>query len=130
MELLLKILVIIITPFAYAYSYLKEYFNSGHNLTSKELSEVNFKPFWIETNQIFQEVLTKEEFLRINLKFEEAYVLKNKSSFGSILDLKISKYDFDLNTMSPRNKDGLISFGLRSEHIHDINYTLRDYFNS
>lgn len=85
----------------------------------------NFKPFWIETNQIFREVLTYEDFLKVSLMFIEKYPDLD------ILKLKISKYNFDKKTKQPYNdKENLKSFGLRGEHIHDIEYTLEDYFKS
>lgn len=86
--------------------------------------KINFKPFYIETNQIFKPVETEEDFKHICVLFKSCYPHVN------IFDLKISKYDYDPSVDGLKEKVGLYSFGLRSEHIHAFDFTLRDYFNS
>lgn len=122
MNKLNKILIFILAPFVYGVDYIKGsltvYYN--HFFTKKEII---FKPFWIETNQIFEPVETQEEFKEICKRFKKAY------PHVDIFDLKISKHDYNATSMAPISNTSLCSFGLRSEHIHDFDYTLRNWFN-
>lgn len=127
MELLLRLVIFIIAPFIYGYSYIQAKYKIHSEFKKEEkLVKKNFKPFWIETNQIFHEVKTPEDFLVLSLKYKKIV------DYYSIplLSLKISKYDFNIHTQKPNDKVGLISFGLRGEHCHDIDYTLEDYLKS
>lgn len=126
MNFLRNLIILILVPFIYGYGYVTENLKIRREFKRiKQLAENNFKPFWIETNQIFHEVLTKEQFLDVCLKFKKAY------PDLSILDLKISKFDYSIQNEKPvDSSEKLISFGLRGEHIHDIDYTLEDYFLS
>lgn len=127
MGYLLKTIIFIIVPFICCYGYVTEKLKVRNEFKrTKQLVENNFKPFWLETNKIFREVTTKEDFLRVSLKFKELYPHENIS----ILKLKISKLDFNIHSGRPKEKEGLISFGLRNEHIHNHEYTLEDYFKS
>jgi hypothetical protein len=125
METIVKSIIFIISPFIYGIAFIISSADVTFNFWKlKRFSKKHFKPFWLETNEIFQAVKTREEFLEVYLKFKKAYPDFN------FLDLKINKFDYSLHNQTHSNKDGLISFGLRSEHIHDIDYTLEDYFLS
>ena len=84
---------------------------------------MNFKPFWLETNQLFQAVMTETEFEEVKEKF-------NISSPGKdILSLNISRYHLNSETKQlNEDKQNLLSFGSCREHIHLDLYTLGDYF--
>lgn len=142
-----RILFFILAPFLYICGYVYGYITEGIKIKSdfkriKQITEDNFKPFWIETNQIFEPIETLADFKEVRKRFK-------KTHLGvEILDLKISKYDFDATLMAPIQKScscsfdpeserihdfnctlKFCSFGLRSAHFHDFDYTLRDWLS-
>lgn len=116
------------TPLSFSFTYsilnVIEYIRMQFEKMFQTHQQTKFKPFWIETNIIFRQVSTETEFKIVKKLFKEKY------PHLDIYDLKISFFDYDPSVDGLKDKVGLYSFGLRSEHIHDFDYTLRDYFNS
>lgn len=82
---------------------------------------MSFKPFWIETNQVFGLVDSEEQYLKIIKRFKKAYPNKD------ILDLKIHQSNYDNENNKPKEINGVYSFGFR---LAGVDYKLSDYFAS
>lgn len=118
-----RFILFIFGPFIYGAGFIKGFLGVYREHFFPK-PKINFKPFYIETNQIFKPVETEEDFKHICQLFKSCY------PHVDIFDLKISKYDYDPSVDGLKEKVALYSFGLRSEHIHAFDFTLRDYFNS